>query len=207
MNIKKLALASTAIVALGLAGCATEYADMTQPEKVATTVDKMPDWMEKLPSKEDSVFSTGTAVSTDLQMSLDKSILFAKRTLADRIGGELSTQTKHFVTEVGEQGSDAILIEMEQATRNVVAQINVAGYYPVETKIVPTGKYYRTYALLEYQMGEANRLLVNEIKKNRALYARLRASVAFRELNSQVDSKNDRDDKRAAAEINAIKSQ
>jgi hypothetical protein len=56
-------------------------------------------------------------------------------------------------------------------------------------------------------MGEANRLLVNEIKKNRALYARLRASVAFRELDNQVDSKNDRDDKRAAAEINAIKSQ
>ena len=78
MNIKKFALASTAIVALGLAGCATDYADMTQPEKVATTVDKMPDWMEKLPSKEDSVFSAGTAVSTDLQMSLDKSILFAK---------------------------------------------------------------------------------------------------------------------------------
>ena len=208
MNIKKIALASTAIVALGLAGCANkEYASMTQPEKVATTVDKMPKWMEKLPSKEDSVFSAGTAVSTDLQMSLDKSILFAKRTLADRIGGELSTQTKHFVTEVGEQGEDAILLEMEQATRNVVAQINVAGYHPVETKIVPTGKYFRTYALLEYQMGEANRLLVNEIKKNRALYARLRSSVAFRELDNQVDSKNERDNAKAKLEVEAIKSQ
>jgi hypothetical protein len=207
MNIRKLALASTAIVAIGLAGCATDYVDMTQPEKVAATVDKMPDWMEKLPEKKDSVFSAGTAVSTDLQMSLDKSILFAKRTLADRIGGELSTQTKHFVTEVGEQGSDAILIEMEMATRNVVAQINVAGYNPVENKIVPTGKYFRTYVLLEYQMGEANRLLVNEIKKNRALYARIRSSVAFRELDNQVDSKNGRDDRRTTAEINAIKAQ
>ena len=47
MNIKKLALAATAIVAIGLAGCETKYADLTQPEKVAVTVDKMPDWMEK----------------------------------------------------------------------------------------------------------------------------------------------------------------
>ena len=155
-------------------------ADKQRAAVVDQQVDSIPDWVTELPVSEDAYYSTGTAVSSDLQLSIDKSILSPKRTLADRIGGELSTQIKTFITEIGEQGtSEAILIDVEQVTKNVVASVNVAGYNPVNIEVVPEGKVFRTYVLLEYPVGSMNDVLIDQVRKNRALYARIRSSRAF----------------------------
>ena len=168
--------------------------DKQRAAVVEQQVDNIPDWVMELPESEEAFYSVGTAVSSDLQLSIDKSTLAAKRTLADRIGGELSTQIKSFVTELGEQGtSDVIMIEIEQATKNVVANVNVAGYNPVNIEIIPEGIVFRTYVLLEYPVGSANDILIEQVRKNRALYARIRASKAFRELEDSVNEKRERD--------------
>ena len=61
----------------------------------------MPEWYTKIPEDDEAIFAVGTAVSPDLQLSNDIAILLAKRTLADRINGELRSQTKSFVSKIG----------------------------------------------------------------------------------------------------------
>ena len=52
---------------------------------------------------------------------------------------------------------------------------------------------YRVYALLEYPIGGANDILIQQIRMNRALYAHVRSSVAFNELEDEVNGKRERD--------------
>ena len=163
-------------------------------EVVKKTADAVPDWMLELPAEDEAFYSAGTAVSRDMQLAIDKANLAAKRTLADRIGGELSSQIKEFVIESGDMyEGDIITLDVERTTKNIMAQINVAGYKPSKLEVYPLGTMYRVYALLEYPIGGANDILVQQIRKNRALYAHVRSSVAFKELEAEVNDKRERD--------------
>jgi hypothetical protein len=150
--------------------------------------------MLKLPEDDKAFYSAGTAVSRDMQLAIDKANLAAKRNLADRIGGELSSQIKEFVIESGDMYSnDLITVDVERVTKNVMARINVAGYVPHEMEVYPLGTMYRVYSLLAYPIGAKNDILIEQIRKNRALYAHVRSSVAFKELELEVDEKRERD--------------
>ena len=163
-------------------------------EVVEKNADSVPDWMLELPAEDEAFYSAGTAVSRDMQLAIDKANLAAKRTLADRIGGELSSQIKEFVIESGDMyEGDIITLDVERTTKNIMAQINVAGYKPSKLEVYPLGTMYRVYALLEYPIGGANDILVQQIRKNRALYAHVRSSVAFKELEAEVNDKRERD--------------
>ncbi len=163
-------------------------------EVVEKNADSVPDWMLNLPAEDEAFYSAGTAASRDMQLAIDKANLAAKRTLADRIGGELSSQIKEFVIESGDMyEGDIITLDVERTTKNIMAQINVAGYKPSKLEVYPLGTMYRVYALLEYPIGGANDILVQQIRKNRALYAHVRSSVAFKELEAEVNDKRERD--------------
>lgn len=155
-------------------------------EAIKETVEELPSWYTNQPQDEHAVYVVGTATSPDLQMAMDKGTLNAKRTLADRINGLLSSKMKAFVTEIG-QGEDAELVtEVERVTTNLITEVNVAGYSQADAKVVSLGNKYRAYVLLQYPVGKANRILVDQVKKNRMLEAKLRASKAFKELEDEI---------------------
>ena len=159
---------------------------------VKEQIDETPKWMIELPKDEEVYYSAGTAQSSDLQMSIDMATINAKRTLADRIAGELSSQIKAYVAESGELGhTDVVSLDVEKVTKNVIANVNVAGYVPEEVKIVPVGTSYRTYVLLAYPIGEANRVLVDQLRKNTVLAAKIRSVKAFKELENEVDERRE----------------
>ena len=165
-----------------------------QAEQTNKNADSVPEWMLNTPESDTAFYSAGTAVSSDLQLSIDKANLAAKRTLADRIGGEISSQLKEFVIETGDlYDSDVITLDIEQTTRNIIAQVNVAGYNPTKLEVYPLGRMYRTYVLLEYPVGSANDILVEQIRKNRLLYSKIRSSDSFQELEAEVVDKRERD--------------
>jgi len=60
---------------------------------------------------------------------------------------------------------------------------------------------YRVYSLIAYPIGAHNDILVEQIRKNRALYAHVRSSVAFQELELEVNEKRERDLEDTAAII------
>ena len=193
MNKKLLTVFVTAGLVTACSGPRTINQKVYE-EKVAVVekqIDETPKWMLSLPTSDDDAFySAGTAVSSDMQMAIDKSTINAKRTLADRIGGELSSQMKMFVMESGHQGeSDVIMLNVEQVTKNIIAEVNVAGYIPGEIKIMSQGTGFRVFTLLKYPVGEANRIMMMQIKKNNALLAKIRSAKSFKELEEEINRK------------------
>ena len=165
---------------------------------VKNTTDIVPTWMKKVPESDTAFYSTGTSISRDMQLSIDKSTLNAKRTLADRIDGEMSAQIKTFIIEAGE-GSGVLSSDVEQVTKNVIAKVNVAGYNVAEVDIRPQGNFYRTFVLLEYPIGSANDILVEQIRRNNLLYAKIRSTKSFKELEESVNEKLSSDEKEIEA--------
>ena len=165
-----------------------EVACKSLKKVVEKNANSVPEWMLELPAEDTAFYSAGTAVSRDMQLAIDKANLAAKRTLADRIGGELSSQIKEFVIESGDMyEGDIITLDVERTTKNIMAQINVAGYKPSKLEVYPLGTMYRVYALLEYPIGGANDILIQQIRKNRALYAHVRSSVCLLYTSDAAD--------------------
>tara|TARA_Y100000022_G_scaffold48232_1_gene40754 strand:- start:12341 stop:13030 length:690 start_codon:yes stop_codon:yes gene_type:complete len=156
---------------------------------VEEQVVKVPDWYTKMPDNEDAIYAVGTAISPELQLSNDIAILSAKTTLADRINGRLNSITKSFMTKVGSTDADASVInEISTATKNIIADVDVAGYKVKESKIVSNGIQYRVYVLLEYSDEEAQKILLNRLKKDKMLMSKIKANEAFKELDKSVNN-------------------
>ncbi len=150
-------------------------------------VEKIPDWYLKMPKSEDSVFAVGTSATPDLQLSVDMAILNAKTTLADRFQSQLRSQTKNFIAKVGSTAVDTSVInELERVTKNLVADTDVSGYSIVENVVQSAGNQFRAYVLLKYNDEEASKVLMNRLKKDRMLMAKLRSNSAFKELDRNV---------------------
>ena len=117
-------------------------------QAVVDQIEVMPEWFLKPPTSETSIYSVGTAVSPDLQLTVDIAVLNAKTTLADRINGRVRSQTKTFIAKIGSEETDtSILSEVEKATKNIISDVDVAGYKVSESSVVANGTQYRAYVL------------------------------------------------------------
>lgn len=172
-------------------------------QNVKASVDDLPSWYASPPNDETSIYAPGTGASSDLQFAEDKAVLGAKRALADRINSKLSSKMKEFVSESGAGENAQVMAESERVTSNLITEVNLSGYTVTQKKYVPVGTQYRAYVLLQYPLGTANRILVDQVKKNNLLEGKLRASKAFQDLETEIQ------DARKTPEANgtAIKSE
>ena len=160
---------------------------------VTEQIEVMPDWFKKMPESDTAIYSTGTAATTDLQLSVDLAVLNAKTTLADRINGRVSSQTKSFVAKIGNEETASVLSEVEKATKNIIADVDVAGYKVSETEVVTNGPKYRAYVLLEYSDKEANKIIMNRLRKDRMLVSKIKSTKAWQELDDVVSEVENKD--------------
>jgi hypothetical protein len=185
-----------------LAACAEKVppsAVMSQIEfdykskQVADQIDDMPKWYTNIPQKDDAVYAVGTAVTPDLQLSVDIATLAAKTTLADRIDSRLRSQLKTFKGKVGADDFDSkVTHEFEQATRNLIADADVAGYHVKESEIIQNGTQYRAYVLLEYTDLQAKKVMRNRLARNQMIMGKISATKAWDDLNSEVEKELNR---------------
>ena len=155
-------------------------------DAVKSAVDDLPSWFTVPPTDENSIYAPGTATSSDLQFAEDKAILAAKRTLADRITTKLSNKMKEFISESGTGENTQVLADSERVTINLITEVNLSGYLVTEKKYVPTGTQYRVYVLVQYPLGSANRMLVDQVKQNTLLEGKLQASKAYQDLEKDI---------------------
>lgn len=160
---------------------------------VTEQIEVMPDWFKKMPESDSAIYSTGTAATTDLQLSVDLAVLNAKTTLADRINGRVRSQTKSFVAKIGNEETASVLSEVEKATKNIIADVDVAGYKVSETEVVSNGPKYRAYVLLEYSDKEANKIIMNRLRKDRMLVSKIKSTKAWQELDDVVSEVENKD--------------
>jgi hypothetical protein len=192
-------------VALILIACSSpkfgtaEYAEIQEQQRqkmllkqVEQTIDKSPKWFLEPPVESNAIYSVATDYSTDLQFAIDKSMLNAKVGLATQISNKVSSKMKEFAQEVG-AGSDAQVVkEIERVSTELVTEVNLSGFTTAKREIIQQGSGYRSYVMLRYPLGEANKMVVEQTKKNAILDSKIRASKAFQELEKDIaDSKKD----------------
>lgn len=162
--------------------------------KVENQIDNIPDWYLQHPEKDEVVYSSGTAVTPDLQLSMDIAVLNAKTTLADRINGRVSSKTKNFITLLGSNDLDAsVAQDIQKTTTNLIADVDVAGYAVEDSAIIQDGPQYRAYVLLAYSDEEANKIIVNRIRNDKVMLDKLRATSAYKDLEESVRNKKEQD--------------
>lgn len=161
-------------------------------EQVEETTDNIPKWFLDLPIKEGFTYAVGTAETPDLQLAVDIAVLNAKTTLADSMNSRVRSQTKNFISKLGSDDVDASVVsEVEKATRNLVLDADVSGWQQKELDVQSSGPQYRVYVLLEYSDVRASTFLHDRIKKDEALFTKIKSTKAFEELDEAVREQNE----------------
>ena len=93
---------------------------------------------------------------------------------------------KEFVSETGAGENVHVLAESERVTSNLITEVNLSGYTVKDKKFIPAGSQYRVYVLLQYPLGTANRMLVDQVGKDNLLEGKLRASKAYQDLEKDI---------------------
>ena len=210
--MKSKLMASVSVLALVLAGCASEPKSLVDtPEiryktaKVDAAVSVIPDWYKKMPEKKGSIFTVGAATAPDLQFAVDIATLNAKVVLADRINGKLKAMTKSWMAKFGNSDVDAsVMTEIEKVAKNVIANVDVAGYNPTKVDVFPAGTQYRAFVLLEYSDKEASKVILNRMRKDRMVYSRLRSTEAWKELEREVEGVEKKDEAQSLKNLEGV---
>lgn len=205
-------ISSMVALAIGLGACQSGKNDISlQPvvayksEQVSKQITNIPDWYLNMPTDEEAIYSSGSAKAPDLQLAVDIAILNAKTVLADRINGKLSSMTKSFIAKIGSSDLDtSVLSEIEKVSKNVIAEVDVAGYSVTKSDVTQDGTQYRAYVLLEYSNEEAIKIMMNRMRKDRMVYSRLRSTEAWKELENQVDKTKDEEEAQSLNNIEGV---
>ena len=171
--------------------------------KVKAAVSQVPSWYEKLPNKENVIYSVGSSSSPDLQLSVDLATLNAKYTLADRINGKLDGMMKTFMTRLGtdEDISATTMSEVDKVVKNIIASVDVAGYNPKEIEVFPSGTQFRAFVLLEYSDTEARKIVMNRMMKDKLVYSKIKSTNAFKELKKEVENSKKEDESKSISNL------
>lgn len=205
-------ISSMVALAIGLGACQSGKDSIAlQPvvayksEQVSKQIINIPKWYLNMPTDEEAIYSSGTAKAPDLQLAVDIAIMNAKTVLADRINGKLSSMTKSFIAKIGSSDLDtSVLSEIEKVSKNVVAEVDVAGYSVTKSDVTQDGTQYRAYVLLEYSNEEAIKIMMNRMRKDRMVYSRLRSTEAWKELENQVDKTKDEEEAQSLNNIEGV---
>lgn len=188
--MKKLLLVA---IPLTLFGCSSiKYntgVELTAPsfsKKEASSGDIVayPAWYSDTQPNNDKLYAVGSEFSKDFQFAVDNAMLAAKRELASQYSSHVSAMMKNFSQQIGETGD--VIKEVDQTTRLLIAQVNMIGVKREGFEVRHERNGYRAFVKLSYTTSEANKLLVEAVKRNRQLNAKANASQAFRELEENV---------------------
>lgn len=167
------------------------------------TLEEEPDWF-KTPPADDSfmMYEVGSARSGDLQLAIDKAVLDAKYSLAARLQGKMSGKMKKFIEESGTANDLSLIQETTKVTSSLFTDVNMAGYSIAKKKLIQQDSGFRAFVLVQYPLGDANKVLIEEIKKNKRVETKLRASKAYAELESDIRAEREMKNKENKKDIN-----
>lgn len=199
MKSLKLALVALTVV---VTGCASNPQKQTNKEteqrqeqaakRVKTIMSDVPDWYLEPPKSQDAIFAAATETSRDLQWALDKANLSAVRAIAFKMKSEVSGKIKDYSLDAGLSTDDRVQREIELVSTQTALAVDVSGYNRVKSVVEREGDRFRVYTLLSLPLGEANRAMVENVRKSELLGKQMRQSKAFRELEAEVDAEKGR---------------
>jgi hypothetical protein len=169
-----------AVVAVALIGCGGGPQTLQ-----TTTTGDIPVWYPNPPQEPLYLRSANSQASQDLQLAVDKATVGARAELGRMLETKVNGLQKKFEEETGVGQEAQLLQQFTQATKLVVST-TMNGSKMKDQKTVKDGSMWRAYVMMELPIGAANETLLQEIKKNKDLYTRFRASDAYKELDAEV---------------------
>ncbi len=155
-----------------------------------TSVEEIPEWFLEEDEQGNLLTAKATATSSDLQMSLEKAMITAKREIASKIEEIISSKTKQFLKDTGKNENSKSFDETTITSISRIDNVELSGLKVSNKKIVNLGTKYRSYVMIVYPVGDANKILVNKINKEEELKLRLESSEAFKELEKEIANEN-----------------
>jgi hypothetical protein len=145
----------------------------------------VPDWYVNPPHDEKFLVASGSAISSDMQLALTKAQTVSRATLAEQMQATYKVLTKQFAEEVGRDDSNRLL---DQFTRTVEAVVNANLVNTVlrQQYLQQEAPGYRAFVLVAVSRDDLAARLLKELKANEALYTRVRATQAFKDLEAQT---------------------
>ena len=173
---------------LSLQAQATESGAMSQstaaPKGAIRGV--FPEWFLNPPKEEKVLFASSSAVSADMQLSLEKAVLNAQHALASQLSNAVSGKMKSFALERGVSDLDSISSETEKVIREQVSEVNLGGYIREKTEIVESPDGYRAFVLLSYRLDDKMRRFRGKSNTASKPVIDDRAKKAFSDLEESV---------------------
>ena len=94
-------------------------------------------------------------------MSNEKASLDAQRKLAEKINGVVSALVKSAKTD---NGGDTGVEITTMSVKKLIINTSISGFHVEDSKVVAENKSYRTFVLIRYPIGDANRILKEKLK-------------------------------------------
>lgn len=189
------------LIALITAACSTpkpgtpEFAAKQEDDRqkasvkaVAKTIDNTPSWYTSLPSDANAIYESATASSPDPEVAMSLAIHNASVKLASAVGAKFSSLIDTSLRQSGTNNDPQLVQESVKVTRAVVTEVELKGYVREKADLKQEGSNFRSWVLLRYPIGEANRLFMAEVKKNQVLESKVRTAEAWKELEREIEN-------------------
>lgn len=122
---------------------------------------KIPPWYIKAPAAtEEFIWVTGTAVSNHLSMSRTKAMLDAQTQLADKLNGLIDGVVRQSIKDNNGQVNQEYT---SSVVRKKLIETSLTGHMLEDSTIQPENRGYRTFVLVRYPIGDANKLLKDKL--------------------------------------------
>lgn len=196
----KLTHITSAALALALVACSSpkpgtpEFVQKKEEEQqkaVVKTVEQSlsitPAWYTKNPVDPNALYAKATEASTNRQMAVDRAMHLARKELAQQLGARVSGTIRDFATD-SDKSSDDFQTQIKAVGESVALNVNLAGYVRENDEVVAEGGKYRAFVMLRYPVGEVNKVIASQVKKNAALEKKVEASEAWKQLEKEIEA-------------------
>jgi len=167
--MKKVLLCTAVLVSL--VGCSSnplKLSDKTHSfESYKEANFEFPDWYMNPPKEDSAIYAAATEISSDLQFSIDKSLLSAQREIAFKLSNDVNQKFKEYTTETNYSKDEQTSKQHERLTIANSQGVNLVGVQRVKTSVIREGNKYRSFVLVRYGLDESNKIHMNYIVKER----------------------------------------
>ena len=140
-------------------------------------VSSLPKWWDNPPASGLAVYARGEARKSNLTLATRIATAQAKSGLAEKFGLLIEGFEEQYLEEVDDNAASSY-----QAGARSAFSANLKGWRVFKSKTLEVDGKIQVYVLLEYPIAEANKFLVNELKKDTSTYVEARKSDAFRQM-------------------------
>ncbi|MGA9116812.1 MAG: hypothetical protein WB626_08560 [Bacteroidota bacterium] len=168
------------VLCLVLAGCGSGPKTLQ-----GTDACPPPEWFTKIPADPNFLYAAKSAVSTDMQLAIDKAANDGRADIAFQMEVKVKAYEARVREEVG-TGEGAQYLELFTTGNKQVTARVLVGSKTKEQTYCRDGNNWRSYVLMELPLGEMQAAVLQQTKRNEQMYTRFRATQVFKELEDEV---------------------